>query len=315
MLMSGVRRLTMKKLATFLVGVLLAGAAFAGQDFKGKARVLGVVVDQDGNPVAGVKISFFLPAAGGGFSILSEKDGKFTAAWLRRGNWNVDFEKVGYEPKKISLSVSEAEKNPELKMTLKKVEGLFITEDLKKELTAANALFEAKDYAGALAAFEAMTVKYPEAYILQKNVGNCHFALERYDKAEEAYLKILAKDPANADAVVLVGNTYANRNETEKALEWYNKIQVDKIKDTTVLYNIGTNHFNLGKVEEAVKYFKAAVDVQADNTDALYRLGLAYLNLQRNPEAVAAFEAYLKVDSTSEQAGQVRNLVELLKKK
>ncbi|MBM3309880.1 MAG: tetratricopeptide repeat protein [Candidatus Aminicenantes bacterium] len=305
----------MKKALTVLFCVLVAAAAAAGQNYKGKARVLGVVLDQDGNPVAGVKVSFFLPEAGGGFSVQSEKDGRFTAAWLRRGNWNIDFEKVGYEPKKISLSVSEAEKNPEVKMTLKKVEGLFITEDLKKELTAANALFEAKDFAGALAAFQAMTAKYPEAYILEKNVGNCFFALEQYDKAEESYQKILAKDPANADAIVLVGNTYANRNETEKALEWYSKIQVDKIKDTTVLYNIGTNYFNLGKVEEAVKYFKAAVDVQADNTDALYRLGLAYVNLQRNAEAIVAFEAYLKVDSTSEQAAQVRNLVELLKKK
>jgi len=310
-----VRRLTMKKALTALCCLMLVAAGLAGQDYKGKARVLGVVLDQNGNPIPGVKVTFFLPEAGGGFSVATDKDGKWTAAWLRKGNWNVDFEKVGYEPRKISLSLSEVEKNPEVKINLKKVEGLFLTEDLKKELNAANALFDANDYAGALAAFQAMVDKYPEAYILNKNLGNCYFALEQYDKAEAAYLKILEKNPNDADATVLIGNTYANRNQNDKALEWYNKIQIDKIKDSTVLYNIGTNYFNLAKVEEAAKYFKAAVDLQGDNLDALYRLGLAYVNLQRNAEAVAAFEAYLKIDSTSEQAAQVRNLVDLLKKK
>jgi len=304
----------MKKALTAFCCLWLAAAGLAGQDYKGKARVLGVIHDQDGNPVPGVKVTFFLPVAGGGFSVASDEEGKWTAAWLRKGSWNIDFEKVGYEPRKISLNVSESEKNPEVKIALKKVEGLFLTDDLKKELTAANALFDAKDYAGALAAFQAMVEKYPEAYILNKNVGNCHFALDRYAEAEAAYQKILARDPGNADAIVLIGNTYANRNENEKALEWYNKIEIGKIKDSTVLYNIGTEYFNLAKIEEAAKYFKAAVDIQGDNLDALYRLGLAYVNLQRNAEAVAAFEAYLKIDSTSDQAAQVRNLVELLKK-
>jgi tetratricopeptide (TPR) repeat protein len=305
----------MKKAPTALFLILLVAAGLASQDYKGKGRVLGVIVDQDGNPIPGVKVTFFLPSAEGGFAVISDKDGKWTAAWLRKGNWNVDFEKVGYETRKISLNISEVDKNPEVKISLKKVEKLVITEDLKNELEAANALFDKKDFQGALAAFLAMVEKYPEAYILYLNVGNCYFSLEQYDKAEEAYRKILDKDPANSDAIMFVGNTYANRNENEKALEWYNKLQVEKIKDSTVLYNIGINYFNMGKIEEAVKYFKAAVDVKSDNLDALYRLGLAYVNLQRNPEAIATFEAYLKIDSTSDQAAQVRTLIELLKKK
>lgn len=96
-------------------------AALAAQDYKGKARLLGVVLDQDGKPLEGVKVTVFLPEA--------------------------------------------------------------------------NELFDKNDYQGALAAFQAMVQKYPEAYILWKNVGNCYFVLEQYDKAEEAYHKIVEKAP------------------------------------------------------------------------------------------------------------------------
>jgi len=305
----------MKKTIVLFACVLLMTAALAAQDFKGKARLLGVVLDQDGKPIEGVKVTIFLPEANGGLSVTTDKEGKWTAAWLRKGSWNVDFEKIGYEPKKIEVSLSEVQKNPEIKINLKKVEGLMVTEDLKKELGAANELFDKNDYQGALAAFQAIVQKYPEAYILWKNLGNCYFALEQYDKAEEAYHKILEKDAANSDAILLIGNTYANRKQDDKALEWYNKIQIDKIKDSTVLYNIGINYYNMGKYEEAFRYVKQAVDIQADNLDAVYQLGLVYLNLQKNAEAIAAFESILKINPDWEKAGQVRSFLEYLKKK
>jgi len=305
----------MKKTFVLCACVLLMTAALAAQDYKGKARLLGVVLDQDGKPLEGVKVTVFLPEANGGFSVTTDKEGRWTAAWLKKGSWNLDFEKVGYEPKKISVSVSEAQKNPEVKINIKKVEGLMVTEDLKKELGAANELFDKNDYQGALAAFQAMVQKYPEAYILWKNVGNCYFALEQYDKAEEAYHKIVEKDPADSDAMLLIGNTYANRKQNDKALEWYNKIQIDKIKDTIVLYNIGIDYYSIGKYEDALRFFKQSVEIQADNLDALYQLGLVYLNLQKNAEAIAAFESILKINPDWEKAPQVRSFLEYLKKK
>jgi tetratricopeptide (TPR) repeat protein len=310
------RRLKMKKSVVALACVLaLAAGAFA-QDYKGKGRIIGTILDQDGKPVEGVKVTLFLPSASGGFSVQTDKDGHWVAAWIKKGTWDVDFEKIGYEPKKISVPVNEPPlKNPEIKLSLKKVEGIILTKDLENELGAANALFNQKDFQGALAAFQAMVQKYPDAYILWKNVGNCYFALEQYDKAEEAYLKILEKDPANPDAIVLVGNTYANRKQDDKALEWYNKLQIDKIKDSIVLYNIGNNYYNLGKYEDAYRYYKQAVAIQADNLDALYQLGLVGLNLQKNEEAIAAFEGILKIDPDWEKAAQVRSFLEYLKKK
>jgi tetratricopeptide (TPR) repeat protein len=147
------------------------------------------------------------------------------------------------------------------------------------------------------------------------NVGNCYFAQEKYDLAEQAYMKLLEKDPKNVNAVIAVGNSWANRGDSAKAMEWYAKVEFEKIDDPTVLYNLGTSYYNNAKFEDALKFYKKAVERQKDSTDALFQLGLTYLNLQKNAEAIATFEDYLKVDATSGRADQVRAFLDYLKKK
>lgn len=305
----------MKKTLLILVCVSLLATVVSAQDYKGKGRIIGYVVDQDGKPVEGVRVKLAFARSGDGFTVMTEKDGKWTGAWLRTGDWNLDFDKIGFQPVKKTVNIVEAARNPDMKVSLQKIEGLVLSDDLKEVLTKANALYEQKDLQAALTAYLDIMAKFPDAYPLWRNVGNCYFVMEQYDKAEEQYGKILAKDPQNADALILIGNTYANRNEGDKALEWYAKVPFNKIKDSTVLYNIGTNFYNQSKFEDALRYFGRAVEIQADNLDALYQLGLTYLNLQKNAEAIAAFESFLKHDADSERAGQVKSFLEYLRKK
>ncbi len=305
----------MKKALLILGCILVLAGALSSQDYKGQLRVFGICIDQDGKPIEGVRVKLIFIESKNGFEIKSDKDGRWTGAWLRGGDWNLDFDKAGYQPVQVSVSLAQAIKQKEMEIVMNKIEGLAMTDDLKVLLEKANALFDQKDWPGALAAFQDLMTKFPDTYPIWKNVGNCYFALEQYDKAEVEYLKVLEKDPNNFDAMVLVGNTYVNRNQTDKAVEWYAKVPIDKIKDATVLFNIGANYYNLGKFDEALRVYIRAVEVQPDNVDVLYQLGLTYLNLQKNAEAVATFESYLKYDADSGRAGQVRSFLEYLRKK
>ncbi len=305
----------MKKAALMVSLVLIISAFLSSQDYKGRGRMLGIVLDQEGKPIEGVTVKLFSIKANQGFEVKTDKDGQWIAAWVRGGGWNIDFEKVGYESRKISFDASENAKNPEIKINLKKVEGLVLTGDVNELLIKANQLFDQKDYPGALDSYKAMLEKYPAVYLLWKNVGNCYFAQEQYDKAEEAYRKVLEKNPNDTDAMLLIGNCYANRGQTDKAMEWYNKIEFEKITDPIVLYNIGNNYYKLSKFEQALTYFQRSVELQKDFLDGLYQLGLAYTSLQRNQEAVTTFETYLKYDADSPRASQVRSFLDYLKKK
>jgi tetratricopeptide (TPR) repeat protein len=305
----------MKKAALTMFSVFIIGAFLFSQDYKGKGRLFGTVYDQDGKPLEGVTVKLVYANANVGFDVTTDKNGHWTGAWLRGGSWYIDFEKIGFEPKKISVEVAELEKKPEIKINLKKASGLVVSDELKKALIQANQQFEEKNYQAALAGYQALLEKYPEAYILWKNVGNCYFAQEQYDQAEAAYKKVLEKTPNDTDAMISIGNCYANRDQTDKAMEWYNKIEFEKITDPVILYNMGNNYYKLSKFEEALKYFQRSVELQKDFLDGLYQLGLAYTSLQRNPEAITTFETYLKYDADSPRASQVRNFLDYLKKK
>lgn len=302
-----------KKTVLVLLSVLLVAGTLSAQGWKGKGRFNGIVKDEAGAPLEGVSVKLLHVAENGGFEVKTDKEGKYTAAWLRFGAWNVDFYKVGYEVKQIQLQIQEIGKNPDIEMVLKKSEGLMLTDDLKKDLEAANVLFDQKNFQGAIDAFNAMLVKNPDVYILYKNIGNCYFALEQYDKAEEAYKKVLEKEAENAEIIIAIGNCYANRNENEKAMEWYGKIDITKITDSTVLVNIGINYLNLDR-DMALKYFKQAVAINPNDLDALYRLGVQYISTNSKAEAIVCFENFLKIAKDDPRIDQVKGFLDYLRK-
>jgi tetratricopeptide (TPR) repeat protein len=305
----------MKRIALVCSVILVLALVLPAQDYKGKGRLAGIVTDEAGAPLEGVTIKLFCPRANGGLTVKTDKSGKWLAAWIRSGGWNIDFEKIGYAPKKISVDISESKKNPDIEFKLKKVEGLVLTDEVMALLGKGNDLFDKGDYPGALAAFQEILAQSPDAYPVYYSIGNCYFAQEKYDEAEASYMKVLEKDPKRVDTLIAIGNCYANRGASDKAMEWYGKVEFEKIDDPVVLYNLGTNYYNSAKFEDALKFYQKAVEKQPDSTDALYQLGLTYLNLQKNVEAIATFENYLKIDADSPRAAQVKGFLEYLKKK
>ena len=304
----------MKRALVIVLAIFFTIGLVYSQVYKGKGRAFGVVTDEEGNPLEGVTVKLFYVKEQQGFNVKTDKEGKWVAAWIRGGQWYIDFEKIGYAPKKITVDLQEFQKNPEIKVALKKIEGLVVTDEIREQLEKGNKLFDEQKYDEARAVYEKILADNPDAYPIWKNVGNCYFAQEKYDLAEQAYMKILEKDPNNADAMIAIGNTYQNRGQTEKAFEWYGKVDIDKITDPVVIYNVGTIYYNSGQFKEALAYYQKAVERDKTFTDALYQLGLTYLNLQKNQEAIETFEQYLKIDPDSQRAAQVRAFLSYLKK-
>jgi tetratricopeptide (TPR) repeat protein len=304
----------MKKALILGLCVLMAAAVLSAQEWKGQGRIPGIVTDEQGAPLEGVRIKFFCPKFEGGFEAKSGKDGRWLGAWMRSGLWNIDFDKIGYAPVHKSLQMNQFEKYKEMKVVMRKIEGLVVNEDMKKDLTAANDLYDKKDYAGAVEAYKAFLVKFPDAYFIWRNIGNSYFVQEKYDEAEAAYKEVLTKSPADIEATIGIGNCYSNRGDTDAAMEWYNKISIDKIDDANVLYSIGLSYFKTQKLAEAAAYFEKAVTLDENQLDALYQLGITYTAQQEKAKAIAIFEKYLKVDPDSERAAQVRSFLDYLKK-
>jgi tetratricopeptide (TPR) repeat protein len=305
----------MRKCAFGLTVILLLASFALAQDWTGQGRQIGYVYDEAGSPLEGVKVKLIFVKTQSGFETTTDKKGKWAAMGVNGGQWFIDFDLVGYEPKKISANILDYRQvNKPIEVTLKKVEGLFVTEDLKEEYKKGIDLFNEGKYEETIPIFNTIVEKFPDAYIVYMNIGHSYFQMENYDEAEKYYLRVLESDPAHVDTLVGLGNCYMNRGDVDKAMEWYNKIEFEKIEDATVLYNVGTIFYNNSKLDEALKYYKKAVEVQEDSLDAIYQLGLTYLAKGSNAEALAQFESYLKFDPDSQRASQVQSFIDYLRK-
>ncbi|MFQ6070629.1 MAG: tetratricopeptide repeat protein [Candidatus Aminicenantales bacterium] len=305
----------MKRGAAFILLLIFSCILIFPQAYKGKARIIGYVYDQEGNPIEGVKVTLFSLKANAGFDIKTDKKGKWIASWIRDGDWNVDFAKIGYLPKKISIHVLEYGRNPQIEVTLEKAEEMVVSEDVQKELEEGNKLFKEGKYDEAREVYEKMLVEFPEAYIININIGNCYFEQENFEKAVEYYKKVHARDPDDVKTILSIGNAYTNMGDDEKALEWYTKVEMEKIDDPTVLFNIGTSLYKGSKFEDALRFYRKAVEIKEDFLDAIYQLGLVSLTLGHYQDSLKTFESYLKYDSESKRAEQVKGFIEFLKKK
>jgi len=301
-------------LAAFLAATLVAQSANSG-----KGKIKGIVLDEKtGQPLEGVTVklysvkalSYYLPSPNTG------SDGRWRILYLRGGGWNIDFEKTGYETKKISYRVDETPgaKSPEIEIKLVKIEGFALTEDIISELEKGNLLFGEKKYQEALVEFENIFKKNPDVFIILKNIGNCYFAMENYDKAIEQYQALFEKQPKSAEVMTLIGNSYANAKNMEKAMEWYQKIPFEEIKDTNTLFNIGANLINNNKNDNALKYFKRAVEIDADFTEAYYQLGMTHTALNQIPEALEALKKFMELAPDSPDFGTAKAIVDAFSK-
>lgn len=308
----------MKKKTAILIPffyLLLTNSLALSQGWRGQGRLTGIVFDQDGKPLEGVKVKLFSLRGQSGFELLTDGKGEWKANYIRGGGWNIDFEKPGYAPNRIIVNIQEVTNNPPIETRLQKIEGLIITEELREALNEGNRLFDEKKFEEAIAVYEKLLAQNPDIYIINKNIGNAYFELQKYEQAEQYYQKILKKEPDNAEIILLIGNCYANRGQNEKAMEWYNRIEFEKITDRMVLFNLGSQFYSQSKFEEALKYYRRAVEIENNFLDAIYQLGLTYIALGRYADALDAFENYLKHDSDSERANQVKGFIEFLKKK
>jgi thioredoxin-like negative regulator of GroEL len=290
----------MKKAGIMILMVLWICALVFSQDWTGQGRQIGYVYDEDGNPLEGVKVKLLFIQTQSGFELTTDDKGKWVAIGIKGGMWYIDFEMPGYMTKKISWDILDfRQTNPPLEVTLEKVEGLVLTDELKEDFQKGSMLYEEGKYEEAIGIFTAIIEEFRDAYIVNLNIGNCYFQMENYDEAEKFYRMVIEREPDNIGALMGIGNCYTNRYDNEKALEWYNKIEFEKIKDPTVLFNIGTIFYNNSKYEDALKYYKKSVEIKEDFLDGIYQLGLIYLALTRNAEALNEFENYLKHDMDS----------------
>lgn len=297
---------------------------------RGKGRLKGIVIDEEGNHVADANVEIIWHR-----SKRKDKDvkrqtktndkGRFIFMNLGYGNWEIFVEARGYKPAQKMALVSEIANNPTVKIVMKKSAQVAAKKKLEAGVSLidkANQLFAEAKFAEARELYEKFLEEQPDFYQTHLYIGNCHKEKGEYDQAMAQYRKALEKAPAGggpndihekAKIQAAIGDLYIRKNDLKTAQEYFQKSLDLNPEDEILAYNVGEIFFSNNKTREAIHYFKLAASIKPDWADPHLKLGYTYLNSADYKSAIASFNKFLELAPDSDQAGTIKEVIKSLK--
>jgi tetratricopeptide (TPR) repeat protein len=290
-------------LAVLIVLLTLAAplAPVIAQDWAGKGRLQGDVLDPAGKPVQGAKVTLrpgappVDPAKSGPAPVTTDKRGHWAFLGLTGGAWGVLIEKEGFVRSEGQAQVNEFGPVPPIRVTIEP-----IPEQVQKQVET-NATGEE-----ALAALKQ---------------GNAKLEAGQYAEARAEYEKALAKlEPANHPPVLRgIARTYYEEKQLDKAIDTLKKaleIKPDDVESQKLLANLyvdlGIQAYNGKDPAKAEGNFSTAIENDATLADAYYYRGLARMAQGKNADAKADFQKLLELDPNHPQAADAREFLKSL---
>ena len=183
-----------------------------------------------------------------------------------------------------------------------------------------------------------LTYQYPKAFIIWNIVGVAFISLEHFDRASEAFKKVIELNPKYADAYYNMGNALKAQGKLDEAIEAYKQCIIlkpdhaeaynnlgkafqeqEKLDDAIEAYNnfimlnpdypetynnMGNTFNDKGNLDEAIEFYKKAVLLKPDYAEAYNNMGVTLKDQGKLEEAI---EAYNKAISLKPDYAEVYN--------
>lgn len=309
---------------TALLAVLVFGAgvlSLSAQEWRGKARVDGRVLNDKGEGIGNAKLTFRRNGAGPE-AVMSKSNGRWAYLGLASGSWDIDVEAPGYMPFKTTVQLSEVDRVPSMTIQLKpepkaaaKAEAVpkNAAADVIPILEHGNALLQAKDFAGARGEYEKGLAAIPNNAVILRAIAQTYYGEKNLDKAIETLQKVLAIEPTDTTAQLLLGQMQLEKGNLDEGQATIAKLPPDTIQDSAVYANLGILLLNKKRVDDAWGYFDKAVKLAPGEADNYYYRGLAEMQGKKKAEAKADFQKYLELAPTGDYAADVKEYIKGLK--
>ncbi|MCK4430073.1 MAG: tetratricopeptide repeat protein [Candidatus Aminicenantes bacterium] len=315
------------KLSLFIVIMLSFTSFVLAQAGRGKARISGVVKDEQGNSIKSAKIVIqFLEDAQVMREIAVDKKGEWAIMGLGTGTWRVTASAEGYISVYKDVYIHQLERNPRITLVLKKTtrsdQVMIEDESTLGLLEKTNQLFTEKKYDEAIALLKQFLEINPNVYQAFINIGDCYREKGELEQALEEYNKVLEqakKDESmgkemTAKALARIGECYMRKEDFEIAQDYF-KLSIESYPENEILaYNVGEIYFSNQKIDEAIHYFELSTQIKSDWGPPYLKLGYAYLNKGDYEKAKLNLNKFLELDPESPEAPTVKNMIDYLEK-
>lgn len=299
------------------VAIALFGVTAEQTFAQGQGRVRGTVVDEDGNPMAGVSITVSTTEVQRVFDTSTDDGGTFAIIGMVSGDWAFQAEIDGYEPNGLVWPITQSTNRPvaltmirikhplEIALGESALEGLN-PEALMADMERADEFFTNRQWDEAIDGYQSLLAQIPDFEILHVQVGNALSQRGDYQEAIVSYEQALLGNPDNADAQsgiararLSMGDFEAASADLEAAAGSLNATKED-------LYNLGELEFAKGDVNTAAGWYEKASMVDPNWEKPLFKLALVALNQGDIPGAKGFFQRVVDVAPNSSEGAQAQ---------
>lgn len=317
-------------LTACLLALLFTTTASA-QAWGGQGRLHGVIVDDQGKPVAGAKVILVSLKAGGAGPepIVTDAKGKWAVMGVIGGKWNIDVEADGFLTRALSAEVSELNRlTPPMKIKLEpkpvekpkeqeqesiQVGGVEISPEIAKAIDAANAFMKEEKWKEAAAEYEKAVSVLSTNMQLKAALARAYYGAGELKKAIASLQQVHEADTGNVVYATLLADMLLEDEQFEAGQKVLAALPPGALSDPNTIINLGIRYVNKNKPEDAWKYFNDAVAVAPDFAPAYYYRGIAALQLKKMKEAKADLQKVIELAPDSSEAKDAKDLIAQMK--
>ena len=307
------RQRTIRLIAAALLVCALPALA---QDWTGRARMRGKVVNEAGEPIVGATVHLKLNDDGPEPFQTNQK-GEWAYLGLASGTWIVLVEMEGFVPAEAEIPLQQADrgKNP-INMTLRELtpEMLAQANPAMAHLEAGNAFLQENKPAEARAEYEkALESLSPEdhAYVYL-TIARTYYLEDDLEGTEATLRKVLELEPDNVDGLKLISNLLISSGRETEAQEFMARLPEGEGLPVDAYLNVGIELYNNGDLDGALAEFEEAAGLYPDDAQVLYYRGLVLIAQGKNELAAADFRRLLELESEGERADEAREFLKYL---
>jgi tetratricopeptide (TPR) repeat protein len=179
--------------------------------------------------------------------------------------------------------------------------------DTDRAFRTAIELFETQQYAQSRGILESLTKAHPTSALYWFNLANSNYMLEDYEKALEAYRKVIALgSPLALSARLYAAKAYRRIEEYASAVPELKKLEAERLPPgiaeelyseidalQAALLEVGIELYRAERYSESLAQFGLALELKP-NAETEMMTGLALLRLGRSGEAKQEFSAILE---------------------
>lgn len=312
-----------KRSAALTLALLLAllAAPATGQEWKGKGRLEGRVLDLTEKPLEGATVKLRYKGGESGPDVKTDKKGRWTIMGLRNGEWRLTVEREGFVPGEIVIQVSEYQRANPLEYKMEPVVVAApeaagaggLPPEVLEAVKQGNEAIEQKRWADGRAAFEKALPAVPDNVGLLMALARCYSGEGNTEKAVETLRKVTEKEPANYGAWLLTSTMLLEQGKLDEGRAALEKVPKESITDPNIYINVGVLYMNKAKNAEAEEYFTKAVDMSPTAGEGYYYRGLARVAQQKNKDAKADLAKFVELAPNAPEAAEAKQLIGALK--